>query len=254
MKTALYALAALFLTTSLHAQKSFDVKIVSDSRSDFGLGYNFFIGDQSEDFSTSIKGFGSGFLFDVFSGRMSTDILWMGTESVHLTVGAGAAIMKYRFSNPLIFTTENNNYGYTFDTDPAHSYGNGFFSNDKSKLVVASFIFPVNLNFDLGKFYFSAGGLFDVFLTGKHKLKYTEDGDRKKEMIRHDDFKNFPINKTKWGVGAMLMHKESGINAGFTYMLTPFFKETSAFPELREMRISFGYDLSIFDQHKRNRR
>ncbi len=37
--------------------------------------YNFFIGPDAGDFETSILGFGSGFLFDIFSGRHSGDFL-----------------------------------------------------------------------------------------------------------------------------------------------------------------------------------
>ena len=252
MKAALYTLLATLMTSVAGtAQEKFDVRIVRDTRNDFGLSYNFFAGDDLDDFRTTIKGFGSGFLLDVFSGRFSKDILWIGTESVNLTVGAGAAISKYRFSEPVIFFEENGEYFYTLDDDPAHSYGNGFFSGDKSKMVIGSFIFPANINFDLGKFYLSTGGFLDVYLAGMHKLKYTVDGDRRKEVIRNDKFNDFPINKTKWGLGAMLMHKQSGVSAGVTYMLTPFFKENTAFPEMREVRVSFSYDLSLFDGKKK---
>jgi hypothetical protein len=55
-------------------------------------------------------------------------------------------------------------------------------------------------------------------------------GERVKEVIRNDQFNDYPINKTKWAVSAMLLHKDSGISVGATYMLTPFFKETSANP------------------------
>jgi len=245
MRKYFYAtLSLLLLTVGMTAQNSFEVKITGDSRSDFGLGYNFFVGDNTDDFRTTIKGFGSGFLLDAFTGRYSKDILWIGTEDVHLTIGAGGTISKYRFSEPIIFTDEDGMYGYTFDEDPTHSYGNGFFSNDKSKLVAGSIIFPVNLNFDVGKFYLSAGGTMDVLVTTKHKLKYTVDGERVKEVIRNDRFNDFPLNRVKWGLGGMIMHKPSGISAGVTYMMTPFFKENSDFPELSEVRVSFSYDLS----------
>lgn len=251
MKTKIYLIClSLISSASLFAQSKFDVRVIENMRSDFGLSYNFFTGDEADDFRTTINGFGSGFLFDAFSGRFSKDILWMGTDDVNVTVGAGIAISKYRFSEPLVFIEENEVYSYGFDNDPAHAYGSGFFSGDKSKLVVGSVIFPVNLNFDLGEFYFSTGGTMDVYLSGKHKRKYTVDGERVKEVLRNDKLNDFPINKTKWGLGAMLLHKESGISAGVTYMLTPFFEDNSNFPELREVRVSFAYDLSIFDKDR----
>jgi len=249
MKTKFYTLVlALITATCLQAQDRFEVRVVHNSRNDFGLGYNFFTGNNLDDFHTSIKGFGSGFLLDAFSGRFSTDILLVGTDDVNFTLGGGASIAKYRFSEPVILFEEDGNFGYRLDEDPTHSYGNGFFSNDKSKLVIGSFIFPANLNFNIGKFYLSAGGTLDVFVTGKHKLKYTTNGDRQKDVIKNDQFNDFPINKLKWGIGTMLLHKPSGVSAGVTYMLTPFFKEGSAYPEMREVRISFSYDLSLFDR------
>ena len=246
-------LTALITSASLFAQDKFEIRIIHDTRSDFGLAYNFFTGENPDDFRTSIKGFGSGFLLDAFSGRFSQDLLLVGTEKINITLGAGASIAKYRFSEPLVFYEENGEYGYERDIDPTHTYGDGFLSNDKSKLVIGSFIFPANLNFDLGEFYLSTGGTLDVYVTGKHKLKYTVDGERVKEVIRNDRFNDFPIHKTQWGLGAMLLHKRSGVSAGVTYMLTPFFEENSAFPEMREVRVSFSYDLSLFDNKKKFR-
>lgn len=240
-------LIGLFSLTTVFAQ-GFEVKVLEQTRTDYGLAYNFFVGDDVDDFRTTIRGFGSGFLLDAFSGRISKDILEIGTEDVHLTIGAGSAIMKYRFSESVVFSDENNEYSYSLDSDPTHEYGNGFFNNDKSKLVMASFIFPVNLNFDLGAFYISAGGTMDVYLTGKHKLKYTVDGDRVKEVIRNDRFNDFPVNKLKFGLGGMILHKNSGLGVGATYMLTPFFEDNSNFPEMREVRISFSFDMSRFSE------
>jgi hypothetical protein len=249
MKMRIYTLLLSLISSSwVFAQDKFDLRVIHNTRSDFGLSYNFFTGNNADDFRTTIKGFGSGFLIDAFSGRFSQDVFRLGTDDVHLTLGIGAAISKYRFSEPLVLFEENGEYSYTLDTDPSHSYGTGFFSGDKSKLVVGSLIFPVNMNFDLGKFYLSTGGSLDVFVTGKHKRKYTVDGDRVKEVIRNDQFNDYPINKTKWAISAMLLHKDSRISVGATYILTPFFKETSAFPELREVRVSLSYDLSLFDK------
>ncbi len=248
--TQLVLLPGLLIPVFLTAQDGFQVNVFKNSRNDFGLSYNFFAGNDLNDFRTSIKGFGSGFLLDAFTGRYSMDILWIGTKDVHLTAGAGIAISKYRFSEPVIFSDADGVYSYTTDTDPAHTYGNGFFSNDKSKLVTSAFIFPVNLNFDLGKFYLSTGGTLDLYLAGKHKLKYTVDGKRVKELIPNERFNDFPINKVKWGLGAMIMHKRSGVNAGVVYMLTPFFEEHENFPEMREVRVSFSYDLSYIRKGK----
>lgn len=249
MKTKCYAFFfSLFFGFSLHAQDRFDVRVIENTRSDMGLSYNFLVGDNTDDFRTTIKGFGSGFLFDFLSGRFSKDVIWMGTDNVNLTLGVGANVAKYRFSEPLVFFEEGGQHQYSRDLDPTHSYGEGFFSGDKSKLVIASVVFPANVNFDLGKFYASAGATFDVYAFAKQKNKYTVDGDRKKEVLKNDTMNDFPFNKTKWGLSAMMLHKNSGLSMGITYMLTPMFKEDSLFPEMREVRVSFAYDLSMFDK------
>ena len=250
MKAKLYLLCLTLLCSTVvsgQLDNSFQLRILKNMRSDWGLSYNFFAGDNIDDFQTSIKGFGSGFLLDAFAGRFSKDIVYLGTEDVHLTLGAGIAISKYKFSEAIIFDKENNTYSYHIDDNPAHEYGNGFFSNDKSKLVTSTITFPAYLNFDVGSMYVSVGGMLDLFLAGKHKLKYTEDGKREKVVIRNEDFNDFPINKTKWGVGGMIMHKPSGVNVGVTYMLTPFWKASSDFPEMNEVRVSFSYDLALLD-------
>ena len=248
MRRLIYALITLLtisittLTAQENAQK-FKFKVLKQTRSDFGLSYNFFLGDDSNDFTTSINGFGSGFLLDAFSGRISKDFIAVGTRSVNMTVGAGLAIMKYRFSEPIVFAQENGNLNYFFDEDPNHDYGNGFFGYGKSKMVIANLIVPVNLNFDVGPFLISAGGTMDVYLSGKHKRKFRDDGEKRKVVVKNNTFNDYPLNKLKFGVGSMIMHKESGLNIGFTYMLTPLFEEDKG-PDLNELRISVGYNLS----------
>ena len=47
----------------------------------------------------------------------------------------------------------------------------------------------------------------------------------------------------------MLMHKKGGIGMGFTYMVTPFFKEGEG-PSLNEVRISLTIKYSGFNKYK----
>ena len=250
MKTRLFTLLALcsFALTTF-AQDSdkatFDLRIGGEFRSDLGLSYNFFTGDDADGFETSINGFGSGFLFDALSGRMTKDILTIGFSKANLSVGAGVSLMKYRFSEDVILEKENGIVTSRIDDDPSHDYGNGFFSHGKSKLVIGNFSFPVNLNFEAGPIVMSFGAVYERFLSGKHKRKFKIDGDKEKEVTRNDDFNDFNLNKNKFGLSAMIKHK-NGLNAGITYMLTPFFEENMG-PDIREVRISFSYDLSLFD-------
>ncbi len=238
--------------SALESSAQFDIKVLKNSRSDAGISYNFFIGEDDDDFTTSINGFGSGFLLDIFTGRYSVDVFTIGFDKINISIGAGVAISKYRFRENIIFSLENNLVTYSIDDDPTHDYVNTFFGYGKSKLVYGSFYFPVNLNISLGDIYFSCGGLIDQYVSGKHKRKFKVDGDKEKIVISNKEFSDFNLNKTKLGVNAMLMHEKGGIGMGFTYMITPFFKEDEG-PVLNEMRISLTFKFSKFNKYKRMR-
>lgn len=243
------SLLVLLLATSFKSPAQFSVEFINNTRSDGGISYNFFVGDDNDDFTTSINGFGSGFILDIFTGRYSLDVVTVGFENINVSIGAGFAVSKYRFKENIIFSKDNGNVAYMIDDDPTHDYINTFFGYGKSKLVYCSFYAPVNLNITLGEFYFSCGGLVDIYLSGKHKRKFEADGDKKVELIKNKDFSDFNLNKTKLGVNAMLMHKKGGVGLGFTYMVTPFFKEGEG-PELNEVRISLTIKASKFYKHK----
>ena len=80
------------------------MRIKIHHRDDSGMGYDFFMGDNAADFQTTIKGFGSGFLFDVLTGRNTIDFLQLGTKSAYLSLGGGLAINKYRFKENIVFS------------------------------------------------------------------------------------------------------------------------------------------------------
>lgn len=249
MKTKFYLVLAFVLAifTQSYSQSSFKFRAFEGMRSDFGLSYNFFVGPDSEDFRTTIRGFGSGFLLDFYSARTSWDMFTLGTHNAYLSVGAGLAISKYRFAENLVIGEEDGIVTWEIDPNPAHDYGDGFFSYGKSKLVSTTFIVPVNLNFDLGDFVIAAGGTYDLFLAGKLKRKFEVDGERQKIVTRNERFNDFPISRHKLGLSFMIMHQPSGLNIGATYMTTPYFKDNSG-PEINEMRISVSYNLSRYDR------
>ena len=218
--------------------------------SDFGLSYNFFVGPDAEDFRTSINGFGSGFLLDLYSARISWNVLTYGTEKVNLSLGAGLGLSSYRFAENLIIQNEDGIVTWSKDEDPSHDYGNGFFSYGKSKLVSTTFAVPVNMNFHTKKFFFTAGATYDLFLSGKLKRKFREDGRKQKVVTKNETFNDFPINRHKLGFAAAIKHKPSGINIGATYMMTPFFEEGKG-PDISEMRISVSYCFPSFKKNKK---
>ncbi len=206
-------LAALLFTFGQSLGQGFRVKMMSGEREDGGFAYNFFIGDDAEDFATSINGFGSGFLLDVLTGRQSWDIVDIGTKHVNLSLGAGVAINKYRFQNNLILDKADEDAPVTWMVDPddTHDYQNTFFGYGKSKLVTASFYFPAYLNFNFGGFKLSAGPFAELYVYGEHKRKYKIGDDEIKKLIKPSEFKDFNLNKTKYGVSAAITHKKTGI-------------------------------------------
>jgi hypothetical protein len=225
---------------NLQAQDKFGLRIKVKHRDDSGIGYNFFLGDDAADFQTTIMGFGSGFLFDVLTSRQSIDLLQLGTGSFNISVGGGVAINKYRFSDNLVLdkSSEDGMVHYLIDPDENHDYVNTFFGYGKSKLVTASLFVPAHLNFDITeKFVFSAGGFVDFYVYGKHKRKFLMDGEKQKEMIKPAEFKDYNLNKVKYGISASLIHKKSGMGISGAYYLTPFFQEGMG-PDLTEARIS----------------
>ncbi len=246
MKKQFYTFCFLFIASWQFSQaqdNAFKFRAFDGHRSDFGLSYNFFVGDDAEDFRTTIKGFGSGFLLDFYSARASWDMFSLGTRKANISVGAGIAISKYRFSENLILTNSEGGVTWQIDPVPTHDYGTGFFSYGKSKLVSTTLIFPVNLNFHIGDFFLSAGATYDHYLTGKLKRKFKDDGGKQKVVVKNDSFNDFPVERNKFGIGGAIMHKPSGLNIGFTYMMTPFFEEGLG-PDLNEVRVSFSYCFS----------
>ena len=237
------------LLSSFESPAQFGIKYLKNARSDAGISYNFFVGDDAEDLATSINGFGSGFIFDMFTGRYSVDLFTFGFNNINLSLGAGFAISKYRFKENIIFSKEDEIVVASIDDDPTRDYINTFFGYGKSKLVYGSFYFPVNLNISLGDLYFSCGALIDQYISGKHKRKFEADGNKEKIVVRNENFSDFNLNKTKLGVNAMLMHKKGGVGIGFTYMITPFFEEDKG-PALNEVRLSLTFKFSKFNKYK----
>jgi len=248
MKKGIILILLISITSLSFAQK-FSVKYFDNQRKEGSLSYNFFIGEDAELFQTTILGFGSGFIFDVFTGRSSMDIITIGWDKVNLSLGAGLAISKYRFQKNLIFENDMGLISVYEDPNINHDYVNTFFGYGKSKLVYGSLYAPINLDITVGKFLLSGGAFLDFWLSGKHKRKYIEEGDRIKTKIGNSEFRNYNISKTKLGVNGMIKHIPSGVYLVVTHMITPFFNDVvfmpdvARIPKLNEMRIAFGIDI-----------
>ena len=183
--------------------------------------YNGFVGDDAGKLQTTILGFGSGFIFDIFSFRQYRDIVALGTRDVNLSLGLGFAIAKYRFAKNLWFEKPANEVMANVDDDPDHNYDNSFFGYTKSKIVIGSGFAPLNFNFRIGSMYFTFGGLADLYISGKHKVKYrSEEEGKKKRKVGNEDFRDYNLNKVKYGGNVVISHKSGWGISGY-YMHTP---------------------------------
>lgn len=224
-------------------QSKLPVRYFEQVRTESQLSYNFFAGSDAADFSTSIKGFGSGIL-DLLGTRTSVDLVQLGSGKIFLSFGAGFAVMKYRFSKNLVFgNTPDNKLTWTIDPDKTRNYVNSFFGYGKSKLITTSFYFPVDLNILLGKnVVVTAGSYLDLNLTARYKMKYLTGEDEVKEIIRSDEFRCLNPGTTKFGVNATFFHRKIGYGFSATYCLSPFFKSGTG-PDIHEARISISYKI-----------
>lgn len=251
-KTVTIIYLLFFVANSEIIEAQYKFSFFDNNRNDAGIAYNFFTGPDAEDFSTTIKGFGSGFFFDLFTGRYSIDIVQLGDKVTNFSLGAGLAVNKFRFSENLVISKNGDMIEYFSDTVVNHDYGTGFFSYGKSKLVYASVFFPVYFNLTLKNVNFSLGVFLDQYITGKLKRKYKENGDKTVELVKNKEFNDFFLNKTKYGIDTAIKHNKSGVGLGFTYMLTPFFDKAHG-PEIYERRITLTLDLSKIAQDKVNK-
>ncbi|MBT3209360.1 MAG: hypothetical protein HN704_05045 [Bacteroidetes bacterium] len=233
---------SILFAFEIEAQEKTNVRYWQQARIDSPFAYNFFIGKDANLFKTTISGFGSGFILDLFSGRFSLDIVTIGNEKINLSCGLGIAINKYKFSQNLIFEKTNNQINVFEDPDSEHDYVNKFFGYGKSKLVTGTLFAPINLNIWVDKYYISFSFFFDYYLSGKHKRKFFDENEKHEIIVTNKDFKNFCLNKEKIGIGFMISQNPKNISLGFTYMLTPFFQENKG-PAINEVRISFKYTL-----------
>ncbi len=227
----------------VNAQSKIAIRYLTQIRGTSSISYNFFVGPDASDFSTSVNGFGSG-LLDFFGIRSSVDLLNIGTEKNYVSLGAGISVLKYRLSKNLIFGQNQDNQ-LTWMTDPevTHNYVNTFFGYGKSKIITTSFYFPLDINIGIGKnISIIAGGYFDMNATARYKMKYLVGEDKVKEIIKSDEFRKFNPSTTKFGVNFAILHKKLGYGLSATYSLTPFFVSGTG-PDIHEARISATYSL-----------
>jgi len=205
------------------------------------IGMNLLIGNDAGMFETTGQAFGSGMMD--FSGVIPLLPFWIKApeETFGYGVPVGIRISKYRFAQDLVFTKNEDlkQIDVMVDNDPEHSFNHNFFSYEGSKLVTGYIHVPLAFNLNITDEFRILGSVFyDRYLFGYHKLKYTEAGETVKKVIKNKDFKNYYLNKNKFGVSCGIMYGSFGI--GGTYVPSTFF-EAGRGPELQELRVGLIY-------------
>ncbi|MBI9034014.1 MAG: hypothetical protein JEZ03_06065 [Bacteroidales bacterium] len=220
-----------------------NVRIIPEERFSWAFGYNFVRGNDSKDFSTTINGLGSGFLFGLSKARIGWDWISIDYNNLSLSFGAGIALSKYRFPNPIQFTpNQNGGVNYSNVLSETATFNSHFFSHDKSKLSYWSFYLPIHFNVKLKKCLLSAGIFADIYLGGKTKFKFHENGKSEKETFRLYSSSTGPMNPIKFGFNFEIRPNTKFYipSIGYSFMVNPLFKPGKG-PELYEHRISFIY-------------
>ncbi len=226
--------------------------------SNASIGYNFFVGSDAKEFTTTPKVLGSG-LCD-WSFNYSLTPFWILNplyDQIGLSFPIGLRFTKYRFSDNLKFEIVNENPEISIDNDPTHVYNRSFFNYDGSKLVTGYWRVPILVYFPVQKWFGGQEdnyGIFGTFFYERyaftyHKSRYSVDNIRIIDFTTNKKLKDFGFNKDKIGVSGGLKLKRVVFFA--QYVITPFFDE-SVGKNVNEMRMGVifmpqSYETSLLD-------
>jgi hypothetical protein len=213
--------------------------------------FNYFMGDDNDNFKTTLKGFGSiGFSYD-------KSMVAVGNKFIGMFINLGYSVRYYRFEKNLMLTMNNNLIEDQIVENPSYEFENTFFSWSKNKMVLGYLVIPVGFDLKSGIADIIFQASYSRYLSGKHKLKFNvaEDAEfenkgdvtmgwlagdeRQKYKIPNDEFSDYSINKNNFTVLIMLIPKISGkknIGIGFKYDLKPLFIENKG-PDIHETSI-----------------
>ena len=153
------------------------------------------------------------------------------------------------FHATIVFENQNNQVNVSIDTISTHVYNESFLSFDGTKLVTGWWHVPLYLVFSISEekgFYIAP--FYDRYAFGYIKRKYEDAGIDKKDKISNKEFKQFPLNKDKFGFDAGFI-TSNGFTVYLRYVYTPFFK-TGKGPLLNEMAVGIG--LPTYKLYQRN--
>lgn len=242
MKKKLISAILIFLTFSSFSQSKpdFSARMLMDE----GTGFNFFVGNDAKDFTTTPKAFGSG-IFD-FSGQINVWNVWLIKPSnfpIGVATTVGLKIQKFRFEDNYYFGIDTN--ALLIDVNPDHYYNNTFFSRHGSKLVTGKIFIPLMIYLPVHNWFNSTkdnfgiygGAFYEGYLFSYHKLFYEDQKTLVKNKTTNESIKQY-FTKNGFGVRAGL--KISNFFIFGQYMLTPIFNNMMPY-DLHETKIGINY-------------
>ncbi len=242
IKLSIAIFALLFAFNNAKAQFSHFAEITT-ALNPASYGMNFFVGKDAALFQTTGQALGSGILD--FSGTIPLLPYWIqapgGDKKFAYAFPIGVRISKYRFAQNLVFSKNETTQMIDVyaDTVSTRSYNHSFFSYEGSKLAAGYIHIPAIFRWDItDKFVIDGSVFYDRCLFSYHKLKYTENERTQKDVIRNNEFKNYYLNKNKYGLSLGIRY--AGFGIGATYVPTPFFLKGQG-PEIQELRVGLSY-------------
>jgi hypothetical protein len=213
--------------------------------------FNYFMGDDIENFKTTLKGLGS------IGSSYEKSIVAVGNRHIAMFLNLGYSIRYYRFEKNLMLTKNDNLVEDQIVENPPYEFKNKFFSWSKNKMVIGYLVVPIGFDIKSRFADLRIQASYSRYLSGKHKLKYNviddsvfeNKGDvtigwlagdeRQKYKIPNEEFRDYFINKNNFSVMAMLKPNLSGkknIGIGFKYDLKPLFIEDKG-PDIHEVSV-----------------
>ena len=210
--------------------------------------YNFFIGKDSDQLKTTIKGFGS-ISFPSFMYNHSTIKKSFTRVDLFYSTNFGFNWKQWRFADNVQFTQDATGKLMVTPDTPTNGerYDPAFFSYTKSKLALGVIrIRPeIGLTTKNKKLAIGTGPLFEIMVASKHKRKYYSDTDSKVKYKLNGN-ENFNIRWFQVGWGASVGTYHFGV---FSYMmLTPMFKQGKG-PEVSAAEV--GLYFRVLDDNYR---
>ena len=155
-----------------------------------------------------------------------------GSDKIGLVTGLGFEFINYHFDgqNSIMKDTVTGNI-VTYEPEYANNI-------TKSKMNIAYITAPLLLEWQIpagnGRLHFSAGVIGGLKMWSNTKLKYMDDGSKKKEKNKND----YNLSPLRWGLTARAGYKELSIFAN--YYMTSLFKPDRG-PELYPFTIGLAF-------------